>query len=1531
MRFRAFDRHGVAAFLLSLSSITHAAPLITEFMASNQSGITDEDGEFPDWIEIHNPDLTPVDLGGFHLSDDATVPTRWTFPAGTTLQPGGYLVVFASNKNRSTPGQPLHTNFSLSAAGESLLLSAPGGSPVLNSWTPFPPQTGDVSYGLLAPTSGALSSFFNTPTPGAPNNNANAPAERVVFNPPSRTFNSGTPLNVALAATSPTAVIRFTTNRSRPVGTNGVTGTFAAAAATDIGTWTNHPLKPNDMVRVTGPAPLTATVNYFVTVLGPDTFKLAIEPGGPPIDLTTSGNFTIRRDATLATAATTDVFTSSGNHGFFNGDPVQLSSTATLPGGTTAGTTYFVSILSTTTFRLSTSPTLTPIVDVTAAATGILTVFRTPSPVYTNPIPVTLNTRVRAQAFEEGRPPGPIVGEMYFALDTNAQNLTSPLPIVLSHTWNTAMADNVVVESQVMVFEPKAPDNLARLTNPPDLAAPCSIERRGSSTAGDPKYSVAIELQDENGIDRSLSPLGLPSDSDWVMHAPYQFDRSMMHNDLIYRLSNDAGRYAPRTKFVEHIHNVQSLTNTIEGSLTGTDYFGVYSFMEKITRGNDRVDVENLTIADNTAPTIQGGYMFKVDRLDAGETGIRPLAGQSFGNVGTMGPGNDIMAWVNPREISSDPFKVVTAAQSNWLRGHIGEAWATLSGPNFMDPVNGYAKYWDPAAMIDHHIINTATKNADGMRLSAHWHKPRFGRITAGPAWDFDRAQGSTDGRDFNWGTWRGDIGDLGTDFFHYPWYNEMFTDPNFWQQWIDRYHQLRMTSWSTAAIHARIDEFANTLNPGNAAGTPAKRSATRWAASAPRLATSNTAITNNTFNGQYTGEIAWLKHWWANRLTFMDNQFTRPATTSSPSGPVPTGTSITLTSPSTSTQGVRIYYTTDGTDPRPRATQPLTPSGGYITAGTFLNEINPVRAIVPTSATTGGAANQWRGADLNSNGNNTDDFDDSSWFANAPGTISGVGYDNSFAAGAVDFQPFFSLRWNTSTFSGANATPPGISPVSTSNVMFSGSINGTTYAGNQSCYLRLPFTLTEAQMALAIPGNRLVLQIRCDDGFVAWLNGTELTSARLNAPATTTLAFNSAATATNADGNAILYADYDISSALSALHLGQNILAIHALNSGLTSSDFLIGAKIAIQTPPPPFSPDLNPAATAYSDPIPITQPTQFFIRTLNPIRPSDPPTQSGGGIGSVPNGSSWSAPTIAFFFPGALPASQASLQISEVLYHPDSPTPTEITAGFTNSNDFEFIRLTNTGTTPVDLTGIFFSNGVQFSAPEGLQNWLPAGASTVVVENRAGFIARFGTTFSILGEYDGDLSDAGETVTLNDRSGTIISSFTYDDANGWPTAADNGYSLILTGANPALPASWIASLDPGGSGVASFTSWRSRYFSDASGAPDADPDADGLNNFGEYAFATDPRSPGTREAALATLIPGPPQAISIRRRSAAPDVSWSFESSTNPATGPWTIEAPNPESVTPGGDGTEAVTWRSTASDIPQRFLRAKAAAIP
>ena len=385
---------GCLAALILLSAVpVTAAPLITEFLTNNNSGILDENGTRQDWIEIHNPDLVAVDMGGYHLTDDVGLPTRWTFPSGVIVAPGGYLVVFASGKNRTVAGQTLHTNFSLASGGEYLALNEAGGVVHLSEWNPFPVQSADVSYGLLAPTPGAASVSFNTPTPGAANSAANAPAEAVVFTPASRTFNTGTTLGVALSVASSTATVRYTTNRSRPIGVAGVTGSFTVDAATDVCTMAAHGLSEGDMVRVSGPTPLLTTVNYFVTVLSADTFKLTIEPSGTPIDLTAGGTFVIRRDAFTATAATTDFFSTPVVHTFRNGDPVQVSTTGTLPGGVVASTTYYLVFNATTSFRLATTPALTPIVDVTSAGTGTHTVLRTPSPVYAGPIPVTINTR----------------------------------------------------------------------------------------------------------------------------------------------------------------------------------------------------------------------------------------------------------------------------------------------------------------------------------------------------------------------------------------------------------------------------------------------------------------------------------------------------------------------------------------------------------------------------------------------------------------------------------------------------------------------------------------------------------------------------------------------------------------------------------------------------------------------------------------------------------------------------------------------------------------------------------------------------------------------------------------------------------------------------------------------------------------------------------------------------------------------------------------------------------------------------------
>lgn len=137
------------ALLLATSAPASAAgPVITEFMAANSETLLDEDQQASDWIEIHNPDPTPVNLAGWSLTDDPTQLTLWRFP-DRTLAPGGFLVVFASGKNRTAAAPaPLHTNFRLEAAGEFLALVQPDGQTLASAFSPnFPAQIADVSFG----------------------------------------------------------------------------------------------------------------------------------------------------------------------------------------------------------------------------------------------------------------------------------------------------------------------------------------------------------------------------------------------------------------------------------------------------------------------------------------------------------------------------------------------------------------------------------------------------------------------------------------------------------------------------------------------------------------------------------------------------------------------------------------------------------------------------------------------------------------------------------------------------------------------------------------------------------------------------------------------------------------------------------------------------------------------------------------------------------------------------------------------------------------------------------------------------------------------------------------------------------------------------------------------------------------------------------------------------------------------------------------------------------------------------------------
>ncbi|MFP6875097.1 MAG: lamin tail domain-containing protein [Verrucomicrobiales bacterium] len=142
------------ALFWALCAVLSAAPacaqsvFISEFMASNRDSLDDADGESSDWIELFNASDRPVDLDGWHLSDDPSNLTMWRFP-GVTIGAGGFMVIFASDKNLRDPDGQLHTNFKLTSSGEYLALIRADGITVAHEYAPsYPAQVTDVSYGL---------------------------------------------------------------------------------------------------------------------------------------------------------------------------------------------------------------------------------------------------------------------------------------------------------------------------------------------------------------------------------------------------------------------------------------------------------------------------------------------------------------------------------------------------------------------------------------------------------------------------------------------------------------------------------------------------------------------------------------------------------------------------------------------------------------------------------------------------------------------------------------------------------------------------------------------------------------------------------------------------------------------------------------------------------------------------------------------------------------------------------------------------------------------------------------------------------------------------------------------------------------------------------------------------------------------------------------------------------------------------------------------------------------------------------------
>lgn len=951
------------------------------------------------------------------------------------------------------------------------------------------------------------------------------------------------------------------------------------------------------------------------------------------------------------------------------------------------------------------------------------------SNIYNDQVGITIDnqssTMVRVRAYQDGFTPGPIRTECYIAMSSELANFESNLPVIIIDTLDATIplpsyngnevfhADPIITYASF--FDTDKTLGISKTRNNADYSGRAGVNIRGQSTSELPKRPYKLETWDEYNEDIDVPLLGFPSDSDWVLNNPYT-DRTFMRTMLALEFSNKMGYYSPRTRFVEVFVNENGGQ---VGGPSSNDYMGVYVLMEKIKRGEDRVNIEKLSSSDNTEPDISGGYILRHDK-DRQEESFWSWSGRFF--------------YVEPSDTD------ITTAQKNYIQGYISDFEQALQSSGFSDPINGYAKYIDVDSFIVNDFCSEITREVDTYRYSTYVTKNRNQKLEMSPQWDYNISMGNNDYRIWDLYTHytSGWHRDSSTPYLsEYNWHQRLMDDSEYLKQYADKWFHLRETVLSDSSIESSIDSKVALINQG-----AAERNFSRWDIlnsyagfdwandlSNPYINGSNfyyggnLALPNNTSFHTYAMQAEWLKNWltgngtpansadaqnyasqYSDRLGWLDanmqnrTNFAPPPTILFNDNPADTGASFENDSYITfSSNSDTLYYTLDGTDPREAFTgnaigtvytTSQTPPGTF--SETLIDESAACSVKIPNSSSD---ASGWK----------TINFNDSNWISGN----TGVGYETS----GTDYANLINLDI--------------------------GVMRGT----NESAYIRVPFSIDNIASV-----TELRLNMKYDDAFVAYINGTEVAR---SSSVPNTLSWNSGATTYHEDTLAVNYQFFNADTGIGSLQNGTNVLAIHLLNAGSTSSDILcIPQLLAIK--------ESNDNVTSNPDGILIQDTVDLRVRSKS--------------------GNTWSAMNQAIFSRNQV---KENLRITEIMYNPDI-------------SDGEYIELKNIGTEAINLYLCKFTEGIEFTFPNTTLN---PGEFILVVQDQVEFLDFYNansSNFNIVGEYENGskLSNGGESIVLEDAFGQIIHDFSYND--DYPITDGTGFSICINDSTNSDLSQW-------------------------------------------------------------------------------------------------------------------------------------------
>lgn len=411
----------------------------------------------------------------------------------------------------------------------------------------------------------------------------------------------------------------------------------------------------------------------------------------------------------------------------------------------------------------------------------------------------------------------------------------SNLPIVYIDTRGQQIPDDPKITARMGIINNGV--GLNRITDAPNVYwGEIGIELRGNSSQEFPKKPYSLELRDTLGNEVNRPLLGMPNEADWVMIPNYS-DKTMLRNTFTYEISRRMGQYATRSRFVEVIVNGR--------------YMGIYTFMERLKRNNNRVNINKMEVQDTVGNALTGGYIFKLDKLDSATA-----PGWFSSYLNTPGTDRPFFQYEYPKP------EEIAPKQKAYIKTFMDTVEARIFSPNYADPVNGYAKHIDVKSFIDFQILQELGFNVDGYRYSTYLHKlrdDRGGKLRMGPIWDMDIAYGNLN---FSFGN--------RTDGWRYlqpsqgaaipAWWERFDTDSNYVRQRRCRWVGLRQNVLDTTTIFRIIDSSAAIMGPA------IDRNYNWWATLGIYVWPNPRPIATT-----YGQELDYMKNWLRARIEWMD------------------------------------------------------------------------------------------------------------------------------------------------------------------------------------------------------------------------------------------------------------------------------------------------------------------------------------------------------------------------------------------------------------------------------------------------------------------------------------------------------------------------------------------------------------------------------------------------------------------------------------------------------------------------------------